>query len=163
MVTPALKTALETQLQLLEEFLDLLSRETGELTDIHLDAMAEINTRKENMAARIKSHAAVLRKEMQAVAISEGLSDKTTLGGLADMYKQKGMKEVSHLHVELNRVAERIRQTISINSEIADRFAASVTGSLNVLSRMINQTSTYGASGSYQQRQAGSVMINREA
>ena len=47
--------------------------------------------------------------------------------------------------------------------EIAEKFAASLGNSLEFVSRIINQTSTYGASGSYQQRPAGSVLINREA
>ncbi len=78
-------------------------------------------------------------------------------------YKQKGKKDVSRLHEELNRVAGRIRQLISINREIAERFAASVTSSLELLTRVINQSNIYGASGGYQQRPAGAVMINREA
>lgn len=154
---------LEEQLHLLEEFLRLLNRETGELSDIHLDAMAEINIQKENIAARIETHSAVLRKEIEEAASHEGLTSKTTLGELADVCKQKGNMEVSRLHQELNGVADRVRQTISINSEIAERFAASLASSLELLTRVINQSNIYGSSGGYQQRATGSVMINREA
>lgn len=163
MALPILITALQAQLQLLEEFYSLLSRETGELTAIHLEAMAEINSQKESVAARIETHSAVLRKEIAEAASREGLSATATLGDLAALYKQRGAKDVARLHGELNRVAEQIRQTIGINREIAERFAASVTGSLELLTRIINQTSTYGASGGYQQRPTGAVMINREA
>lgn len=163
MAIDTLITTLETQLHLLEEFFNLLSRETRELSDIHLDAMAEINGQKESIAARIETHSAVLRKELEEAASHEGLSSKATLGELADTCKQKGKMDVSRLHEELNRVADRIRQTISINSEIAERFAASVAGSLELLTRVINQSNIYGASGGYQQRPTGSVMINREA
>ena len=140
-----------------------MSRETRELADIHLDAMAEINSWKENIAVRIETHSAVLRKEIDGAASYEGLSSKATLGELADLYKQKGKKDVSRLHKELNTVADHIKQTISINREIAERFAASVSSSLEMLTRIVNQTSTYGASGSYLQRPSAAVLINREA
>jgi hypothetical protein len=155
--------ALETQLHLLEDFLNLLSRETNELADIHLDAMAEINRQKESSVAGIEVHSALLRKEIEENAIMQGLSSKATLGELAAVYKQKGEKDVSRLHLELNSVADKIRYTISINSEIAERFAASVSSSLELLTRLIKQSNTYGASGGYQQRPTGSLLINREA
>ena len=163
MAIQTLIAALETQLHLLEEFFNLLSRETRELSDVHLDAMAEINGQKERIAARIEIHSALLRKEIDEAASREGLSPKATLGELADTCKLKGKKDVSRLHEELNRVADRIRQAISINSEIAERFAASVASSLELLTRVINQSNIYGSSGGYQQRPTGSVMINREA
>lgn len=163
METTPLSIALDTQLHLLEEFLALLTRETRELSDIHLEAMAEINGQKESIAARIETHSAVLRKEIEEAAISAGLSAKSTLGELAAACKQKGDKNVSRLHEELNRTADRVGQAISLNREIAERFAASVTSSLELLARVINQSNTYGASGGYQQRQTGAVLINREA
>jgi flagellar biosynthesis/type III secretory pathway chaperone len=163
MAIDTLITTLETQLQLLEEFFNLLSRETRELADINLDAMAEINGQKESIAARIEIHSVVLRKELEEAASREKLSTKATLGELAAIYKHNGKKDVSRLHGELNRVADLIRQTISINSEIAERFAASVSSSLQLLTRVINQSNIYGSSGGYQQQPTGSVMINREA
>jgi hypothetical protein len=148
---------------MLEELLALLQRETGELTAIHLEAMAEINVQKESMAAGIEAHSAVLQKAMEEAAIRAGLSSKTTLGELAASCKQKGNNNVSRLHHELNRVAGLIREAINTNREIAERFAESVTSSLELLTRVINQSTTYGAYGGYQQRPAGAVMINREA
>ena len=156
-------TTLETQLQLLEEFFTLLSRESRELSDVHLDAMTEINSQKESIAARIETHSALLRKDVEEAASREGLSPKATLGELAGTYSQRGNRAVSILHEELNRVADRIRQMLGINREIAERFAASVTTSLELLTRVINQSNTYGASGGYQQRPSGAVLINREA
>lgn len=163
MASQALIAALEKQLKLLEEFLSLLRRETRELSDIRIDAMAEINGLKEDNAARIETHSALLRKEIEEEASREGLSPKATLGELADVCKQKGTKDVSMLHEDLGRIADHIRQAISVNKEIAERFAASVTTSLGLLTRVINQSNTYGASGGYQQRPAGAVLVNREA
>lgn len=156
-------TVLEVQLHLLEELFNLLSRETREMSDIHIDAMSEINSKKEGVAARIEAHSAVLRKVMEEAISREGLSSKATLGELADNCKRKGVNEVSRLHEELNRVADRVKHTISINSEIAERFAASISSSLKLLTLVINQANTYGASGGYQHRPAGAVLVNREA
>ncbi len=163
MALRTLITALETQVQLLEELFSLLDRETRELSDINLDAMAEINGMKENVASRIEAHSVVLRKELGEAFSRQGLSAKATLGELAASVKLQGNNDISRLHEELNSIAGRISRAIIINSEIAERFAASVTSSLELLTRVINQSNIYGASGGYQHRPAGAVMINREA
>lgn len=163
MAIDKLTSALETQLGLLEEFFSLLGRETRELSDINLGAMAEITVQKESIAARVEAHSALLRKELEEAASRERLSPKATLGELADSYKQKGKQDVARLHQELNRVADSIRQSLSVNREIAERFAVSVATSLELLTRVINQSNVYGASGGYLQRPTGAVMINREA
>jgi len=155
--------ALEQQLKLLVELRDLLKRETSELSDVHLDAMSEINELKENLSARVDVHAALLRSAIQEAAAREGLSAKAVLGDLALCFSQKGNREVARFHAELNATAAQIKELLALNSEIAERFAASLGNTLDFLTRIINQTSTYGASGSYQQRPAGAVLINREA
>ena len=158
-----LNTALEQQLQLLNELYRLLQRETNELSEVHVEAMAEINGQKEDLSARIAAHAALLRADVQEVASREGCSATATLGELAARLSQKGNRDIIRLHAELNITAGQIRELLGLNREIAERFAASVGNSLDFIARIINQTSTYGASGSYQQRSAGAVMINREA
>ena len=163
MALRTLIAALETQEQLLEELFNLLNRETRELSDINLDSMAEINNGKEDVAGRIEAHSVVLRKELAEAVTRQGLSAKATLGELAESFKLQGKNEVALLHERLNRIAGRISQLIIINSEIAERFSASVTRSLELLTRVINQSNMYGASGGYQHRPAGAVMINREA
>lgn len=154
---------LSGQLVLLQELLTLLERETGELGDIRLEAMMEINRRKEELSERIEAQASQLRGAIAESVATEGLPAGTSLGALADKLKQKGNREIPQLHGELNRVVERIRQALAINREIAERFANSVSTSLGLLTRLINQSSMYGASGGYQQRSTGAVMINREA
>lgn len=163
MPTNRLIVALETQLRLLEEFNTLLNRETHEMAGINLDAMAGINSSKESMAATVDTQSALLKKEIEDAASAEGLPPKSTLRELADLYNQRGKRDVSRLHQDLVSVADRVRRTISINHEIAERFAASVSSSLELLTRVVNQSNTYGASGGYQQRPTGAVMINREA
>ena len=156
-------TTLEQQLKLLDELHTLLQRETGELSGIHLDAMAEINVQKEDLAARIDAHAVPLRSALREAAIREGLSSTATLGELAASLDKKGVREVARIHAGLNTTAEQVKELLSLNRDIAERFALSVGNSLDFLSRIINQTNTYGSSGGYQQRPAGAVLINREA
>jgi len=162
MAKDTLIDALEIQLELLEEFCTLLSSETGELAAIHLDAMAEINSRKENISTRIEAHSTVLRRELGNAAAREGLSPKATLGELAELYKRKGKNDVPRLHRELNRYAGKVREIAAVNRDIAERFAASIADSLTLLTRLINQSSVYGTGG-YTQQRVGAVMINREA
>jgi flagellar biosynthesis/type III secretory pathway chaperone len=158
-----LMRAIEQQKKLLEELRDILKRETGELSDVHVDAMSEINVLKENISARVESHAAVLRTAIQEAASREGLSSKAVLGDLAVSLSQKGNRDIARLHAELNTIAGQVKELLTLNREIAERFAASLGNTLDFLGRIINQTSTYGASGSYQQRPASAVLINREA
>jgi len=158
-----LNSILDQQLKLLEELQSLLRRETNELSEIHLDAMAEINAQKEDLSSRIAAHGAILRDAIQEVASREGLSPKASLGELAVRLQQKGNRDIVRLHAELNATAGQIKELLALNREVAERFSASVGNTLDFIARIINQTSTYGASGSYQQRPAGAVLINREA
>lgn len=158
-----LKTALEKQQNLLDELRLLLKTETGELAEVHLDAMAEINARKEELAGRIHSHSSTLRDAIQEAVSREGLSARSTLGDLAASLSKKGNREIARFHAELNSASDQVKELLTLNREIAQRFVASVGNSLDFLTRIINQTSTYGASGSYQQRPAGAVLVNREA
>ncbi|MDD2851620.1 MAG: flagellar export chaperone FlgN [Desulfuromonadaceae bacterium] len=155
--------ALELQLKLLEELHALLNREMSELSEIHVDAMLEINIKKENVATCIQTHSTVLRNEIVQAIKKEGLPPAATLGQLAERFSLKGIKDISRLHTELNKVAGQTKQMLQINSEIAEKFAASVSNSLALLTRVINQSNTYGASGGYQQRPTGAVLVNREA
>jgi len=155
--------ALEAQLGLLEEFYALLSRETRELADVNLNAMSEINSRKEVLAASIETQSAQVGNRIKEAASAENLPPATTLRELGEFCSRRGKKEIFQLHEELVRAADRVRRAVSINYEIAERFAASVSSSLALLTRVINQSSTYGSSGGYQQRPTGAVMINREA
>jgi flagellar biosynthesis/type III secretory pathway chaperone len=158
-----LVTALEQQMNLLGELQKLLTRETDELSGVHLDAMAEINIEKESVSSRIEAHTASLRGAIVDVATREGLSSRASLGELAAKLSQKGNRDVARFHAELNATSVNIKELLTLNREIATRFAASVGNTLDFLARVINQASTYGASGSYQQRPTGAVLINREA
>lgn len=158
-----LTDTLSTQLKLLEELHALLERETHELAEINLDAMAEINRLKEDVSARIEEHTVQFRQVMGEAAVSLMLPRDCSLGELAAKFEKQGNKEISMFHKKLNKLAEQVRQTAATNREIADRFVATVSTSLNFLTRIINQSAVYGASGGYQQRPAGAVIINREA
>src|SRR6266513_611036 len=150
-----LTESLSVQLTLLEELRALMERERGELTGINLDAMTEINGMKEEVTARIEAHAAPLRKAIGEAAVSLGLAPDSPLGELAALVRKQGNKDLSWLHQELNRAAKQVRQAASMNREIAERFAATMTQSLNFVMRLLHNSDVYGASGGYQQRQFG--------
>jgi flagellar biosynthesis/type III secretory pathway chaperone len=158
-----LLSALEIQVKLLEELQQLLRRETDELSAVHLDTMAVINIEKEDLSSRIGAHLPNLHTSILEVATREGLSSRTVLGELAARLSKKGSQDVARFHAELHASAVQIKELLNLNREIAARFAASVGTTLDFLARMMNQASTYGASGSYQQRPAGAVFINKEA
>src|ERR1700741_2867629 len=158
-----LTKTLSLQLQMFEELLAILKRETHGLSEINLEAMAEINSQKESVTARIEANTAPLRQAIGEAASHLGLPSDASLGELAAKLKQQGNKDIPRLHLDLNKIADQIRLTAGMNLEIAERFAASVSSSLKFLMRIINQSNVYGASGGYQQRPTGAVMINREA
>jgi len=158
-----LVAALEEQLGLMKELHDLLKKETDQLADVKVAAMTETNARKEELSSRMYAHSAVLRTALQAGVLAEGLSPNATLGELVVIANRKGDRDIARLHSELNDLSGQVKDLLALNREIAEKFASSLGSSLEFISRIINQTSTYGASGSYQQRSAGSVLINREA
>ncbi len=158
-----LDVALARQLELQEELHALLQRETQELADVHVDAMAEINTLKNDLSLRIADHGSILKKAIQEVAVREGLSPGATLGDVNAKLSKNGNRDITRLYAELNVTADRIKELLSLNYEIATRFAASLSNSLDLIARIINQNSTYGASGGYQQRASGALLVNREA
>lgn len=155
-----LSEILSIQLQLLEELYRLLERETRELGDMNLDAMAEVNRLREGLTERIEAHTGLLRQELSRAAIDLGLAADATLGAVVAKTAQK---EIPRLYRELNATARRVQDRAAMNREIAERFAATATTTLSFLTRLINQSNVYGASGGYQQHTSGSVMINKEA
>lgn len=161
-----LKTLIEAealQAVLLDQLLAILERETAEMGDINIAAMAGSNHDKEELLAKIAAHAPVLKQAVSAMAAREGLSAQTSLGALVEQLAAKGIKEPLIKQQQLRRTADRIQQVAGLNREIAERFASTVTTTLNLITRMINQSSVYGSSGGYQQRRTGAVMINMEA
>ena len=151
---------LSIQLTLLEEFYSLLERETRELGAMNLDAMAEVNRLREELTGRIEAHAGLLRQAISKAACELGLAPDATLGDVAAKTTQKALPR---LYRELGAAAQRVRERAVMNREIAERFAATAASTMSFLTRLIHQSSVYGVSGGYQQRSAGSVMINRKA
>jgi len=156
--------AVADQTVLLDELLVLLEQETGELSNVKIAAMTQTNLAKEELFRKISGHSSILQQNVTALAARQGLPSETSLGAIADYFAQKGQKELHEKLSRLKKTADRIKQVASMNREIADRFASTISTSLNLISRVINQSnSVYGASGGYQQRPAGAVMINKEA
>jgi len=152
---------LTIQLQLLEELRLLLERETRELGDMNLEAMAEVNRMKEELTGRIEAHTGPLRQAISTAARDAGLGSEATLGDVVAKAKEK---DIPRLYRELNDSARQVQERAALNRDIAERFIATVSTSLNFLTRLINQASVYGASGGYQQqRPAGASIINKEA
>lgn len=151
---------LSLQLALLKELLALLGQETLELANMNLEEMALLNQRKEETAARLEVQSAALRQAISEYAADLGLPLETPLG---DVVSVLAHKEIAQIHLDLNIVASRVQEVAAINREIAERFAETANISLNLLTRLIKQSSIYGASGGYQERPTGAIMINREA
>lgn len=148
---------------LLHELLQLFERETVEMGDVNIAAMNVSNQAKEELMAKISGHTEQLKGAIDALAVREGLSSTVSLGTLADHVAKKGNRSLLAKQQEIRDTAERIQQVAALNREIAERFSASATSTLGLITRLINQSNVYGASGGYQQRPASAVMINREA
>ena len=148
---------------LLDDLLALLERETVELGNIDIAAMAASNQAKEELINKITEHAPSLQQAVSDCAVREGLVATTALGALAAHLAKRGSGELLSRQQQVSNTADRIKQAAAMNQEIAERFAAMATTSLGLITRLINQSNVYGASGGYHQRPAGAVMINREA
>jgi flagellar biosynthesis/type III secretory pathway chaperone len=151
---------LSIQLKLLEELYSLLERETREFGAMNVDAMAEVNRLREELTERIEAHTGLLRQAISAAACELGLAPDATLG---DVVAKTTQKAVPRLYRELDAMARRVQGRAVMNREIAERFVATAASTMSFLTRLIHQSSVYGASGGYQQRAAGSIMINSKA
>lgn len=155
-----LPEVLSIQLQLFKELHSLLERETHELGDMNLAAMAEVKRMKEELTERIEAHTGPLRQAISAAAGDVGLGPGATLG---DVVAKATQNDIQRLYRELNAAAQRVQECAAMNHEIAERFVATANTTLSFLTRLISQSSVYGLSGGYQQRSVRSVMINRKA
>ncbi len=154
---------INVQTELLNDLLKLLERETAEMGDINITAMNLSNQSKEELIDKIAEHSPHIQRVILQLAAREGLPMTASLGMLAEHFAKRGNRELLKKQQQIQRTAERVQQVAGLNREIAERFAASVTSSLNLITRLINQSNVYGASGGYQQRPASAVMVNREA
>lgn len=154
---------LTVQTGLLNELLQVLERETAEMGDVNINAMNLSNKAKEELTARIAEQTPCLQQAISAQAVREGLPGSASLGTVAAHIAKRGNRDLLTKQQQIQRTAERVQQVAALNREIAERFSASVTTSLNMITRLINQSNVYGSSGGYQPRSTGAVMINREA
>lgn len=155
--------AIDVQSGLLTDLLKVLEQETAEMGDINIDGMAASNQAKEELVNRIAENAPVMKLAISEIAAGCGLPDTASLINIAEHLAQKGTVELLLKQQQLAGLADRVQQVGSLNREIAEQFSATVTTTLSLITRLINQSNVYGASGGYQQRQTGAVMINREA
>lgn len=155
--------AINVQSGLLDELLAVLERETSEMGDINLNGMSVSNQVKEELTNKIAGHAQLMQQAISGLAAGYGLPAKTSLKSIAEHLLKKGNGELLLKQQQLSMTADRIQQVAALNLEIAEKFSSTVTTSLSLITRLINQSNVYGATGGYQQRQTGAVMINREA
>lgn len=157
-----LKDILSTQLKLMGELLALLERETSELLAVNLDALAEINAVKESTTERINEHTAPLRQAVSEVAANSELPSNATLVEVITCLGKQGYKEIPRLYQDLNTQAKQVRHAAAMNQDLAERSVSMVQIALFILAQLLEQSLTYGASGSFQQWPAGGIIINND-
>lgn len=155
--------AVNVQSGLLDQLLAALERETSEMGDININGMSVSNQVKEELIKKIAEQAPIMQQALSGLAVHHGLASTTSLKGIAEHLAKNGNGELLLKQHHLAKSADRIQQVAALNREIADRFSSTIATSLNLITRLINQSNVYGATGGYQKHQAGAVMINREA
>jgi len=159
-VKTVLLEIVSVQLRLLEELYRVLERETDELGNISLEAMARTNQEKEKLMGSIEANAEAFCQTMAAAGADAGLAPGATLAEVAAGSRQK---DLTKLYQELLAAVQRVQRRAATNHRIAVNFTTTTGSTLNFLARLMNQSSMYGASGGYQQGTSGAVMINRKA
>jgi len=144
----------------LKQLYRVLERETEELGNISLEAMARTNLEKEKLMGQIETNAEAFRQAIAAAGADAGLAPGVTLAEVAAGSRQKDMAK---LYQELLAAVQGVQRRAATNHRIAANFKTTTGSTLNFLARLINQSSMYGASGGYQQGMSGAVMINRKA
>jgi hypothetical protein len=160
----ALFEAVSVQAALLEQLLELLEREVSELSNVKIDAITRTNLEKEELIGKISRHSSVLQREIAEVAAVKGLPSNASLGVIAKHFAQKGQKQLHEKQNSLKKTANKVKRAATMNREIAERFSSMISTSLNLITRLLNQSNVYGAKGGFQRcPPTGAVMINREA
>ncbi|MDD2852895.1 MAG: flagellar protein FlgN [Desulfuromonadaceae bacterium] len=157
-----LKDILATQKRLMGELLALLERETSELLHINLDAMSEINSTKESMTVRINEHTIPLRQAVSEIATNSGLPLNASLVDVVSRLGKKGHKEIPRLYQDLNSLAKQVKNVTALNMDIAERSVAMIKNTLFILAQILDQSSTYDASGSYYKWQVDGIIISKD-
>lgn len=155
-----LKDILATQIGLMGELLSLLERETSELLSINLDAMSEINGLKESMTVRINEHTPPLRQTVSEIATSTGLPSNSSLVDVVSQLGKNGYKEIPRLYQDLNSLAKQVRQITALNIDIAERSISMIKNTLFILAQILDQSSTYDASGGYYPWKINAIIVN---
>jgi flagellar biosynthesis/type III secretory pathway chaperone len=155
-----LKDILTTQMKLMGELLALLERETSVLLSVNLDAMSEINAKKESMTIRINEHTVPLRQTIEEVASNSGLPLNSSLVDVVSRLGRNGYQEVPRLYQDLNSLANQVRHVMALNIDIAERSVLMIKSALFILAQILNQSTTYDASGSYYKWQVDAIIIN---
>ena len=158
-----LKDVLATQMKLLGELFALLERETSELLAVNLDAMSKINDLKEGMTVSINEHTAPLRQMVSEVASSSGLPLNASLVDVVSRLGKNGDQEIPRLYQDLSSLANQVRHVTAMNQEIAERSVSMIKNVLFILAQILNQSSTYDASGNYYQWRVDAIIINNDA
>jgi flagellar biosynthesis/type III secretory pathway chaperone len=158
-----LTEAISEQTSLLTELLQVLESETADMGNLDMVAMNVSNQTKEALIAKISSHSQMLQLLITQTARREALPESATLEVIATHVAKTGNRKLVELQKRLRSSAEQVQQIAALNKGIAERFVTTAADSLTLISRMLNQSSVYGASGGYQTRHAGAVIINREA
>lgn len=157
-----LKDILATQMKLMGELLALLERETSELLSINLDAMIEINSLKEGITARINEQTAPLRRVVAEIATGSGLPSNASLMDVVSRLGKNGHGEIPRLYQDLNSLAKEVRQVTALNMDIAERSVAMIKNALFILAQILDQSSTYDASGSYYPWKVNAIIVNHD-
>lgn len=163
MNSKSLTDILNIQQGLLQELCSVLEHEAADMAKIQLSAMAEANRRKEELTTRIDATTPVLKKAMAVVAGEWGMKPSAPLSAIADEAEKRGSVSLARLCRSVKEGAQRVKALAGSNHDTAQRFIASVSNSLALITNVVNQSNVYGASGGYQQRKGGAVMINMEA
>lgn len=161
-LNPLLDMLIEQSL-LLEELLTVFERETVVMGDINISEMSNSNQAKEELINKIAKHSQIIQQAVSGLAVSYNLPANTPLKVIAEHLAKKGNEELLLKLQQLSITTDRIQQVAALNMEIAERFSATITTSLTLITRLINQSNVYGATGGYQRNNTNAVMINREA
>lgn len=154
---------LAVQSALLDELLAVFERETVEMGEVNVSGMADVNQAKETLINKIAEISQSVQQAVSGLAVSYGLASATSLKDIAGHLAQKGDGQLLLKLQRLSGTTDKIKQAAALNMEIAERFSSTITTSLTLITRLINQSNVYGATGGYQRNNAGAVMINREA
>jgi hypothetical protein len=159
-----LLTRLRSMIKVYRDLLALVRKEREILISAKLDDLSENNKSKEAMLLKVREMENERIQLARDLAISEQLSEGTTLLEFARHFDGDIGEELRHVHSVLELLLKRVHELNQQNESLVQSALTTVTGAMDSIRDHVQERVTYEKKGSIDPGRGGSGrLVSREA